>query len=286
MLYNYGIVEKIDLGKFEQHGLVIEGDRILSYSKLICPLDCKYCFTENLNDAQNSNAVYFPEKQFELLKESSEEIKTIMLGCDTEFFLNKNEALATIKRLSSLNKDISVITKLSLDSEFIENLKLVSNEMNNHGNKIVFSVSIPCFESSSKWEPKVPKVENRINTLKNVSNAGIWSMVAIRPLIPNIDKLEIDKIVDLTNPYVFGYYSGPLYVKDFNDELLSREELTELGCSFEEIEPHWMPKGNKFIKIENPNLMAYLQEKVRSFDKEFFEGAAQGIEFLRKIKNA
>lgn len=278
-------MEKPDFEKFEQEGLVIEGDRVLSYSKLICPLDCKYCFSEDLTNVQRGSTVYLSEEQFKLLQNLPENTKTIMLGCDTEFLQNKNEALDILKRLSVLGKDISVITKLILDDNFVESLRIISNEMKNNNNIIVFSTSIPCFDSSSKWEPKVPKVEKRIDTLRRIYNTGISSMVAVRPLIPNIEKSEIDKIIELTNPYVFGYYSGPLYMKDFDEELLQRNELEKLDCTFEKVEPHWMPKGNKFIKIENPELMAYLQGKVKSFGKEFFEGAAKGIEFLRKNKN-
>jgi DNA repair photolyase len=278
-------MEDMDIERFEKTGLVIEKDRVLSYSKLFCPLGCRYCFSKDLNDVQDSGAVYLSKEQFELLRDLPGKIKTIMIGCDTEFFLNKDKALAVLKRLSTLCKDISVITKLNLGNNLIENLKAISNEMGSSGNRIVFSVSIPCFESSYKWEPKAPKVENRIDTLKRVSDSGIDSMVAIRPLIPDIDKSEIDKIIDQTSSYVFGYYSGPLYIKDFNNGLLSKKELTELGCTFEEIEPHWMPRGNNFVKIENPNLMSYLHEKVKLSSKEFFEGAAQGTEFLRKSQN-
>lgn len=279
-------MERLSLEKFEKEGLVLEKDRVLSYSKFVCPMGCRYCFAENLDGIKNNSATYLSEKQFELLRDLPEEIKTIMLGCDTEFFQNRNEALAVLRRLSILGKDISVITKLDLDNIFVENLRTISDEMSSRGNLIAFSVSIPCFESSNKWEPKVPKVEKRINTLKRVSGAGIDSMVAIRPLIPNIEKSEIEEIINLASPYVFGYYSGPLYIKNFVDGLLSIEELTDLSCTFEEVEPQWMPRGNKFIKVENPGLMKYLQDQVRLSGKEFFEGAAQGMEFLRKTKNA
>jgi len=230
--------------------------------------------------------VYLSEKKFSLLKNLPEEIKTIMLGCDTEFLHNKDEAVRVLKELSTLGKDVSIITKLSLNDNFIKELKEISNEMSKRYNFIVFSVSIPCCESNKKWEPKVPSIEKRVDTLKKVSEAGIDSMVAIRPLIPNIHSHEIDKIIDLTNPYVFGYYSGPLYLKEFDDALLSKKESGDLKLNIEEVEPAWMPKGNKFIKVENPALMTHLEEKVRNTGKMFFEGAAKGIEFLRKNKNA
>jgi DNA repair photolyase len=278
-------MENMNMERFEKAGLVIDKERVLSYSKLICPLGCKYCFSDGISNAQEKSAVYLSEEQSDLLENLPDTVKTIMLGCDTEFFQNKQEAISTIKKLSVLGKDLSVITKLNLGDDSVENLKVISEDMNKRGNIVTFSVSIPCFESSYKWEPKAPKVEDRIETLKRISDAGIDSMVAIRPLIPNLDKSEIDKIIDQTNSYVFGYYSGPLYIKDFDNGLLSKTELTESGCSFEEIEPHWMPRGNKFIKIENPDLMSYLHEKIKLSGKEFFEGAAQGMEFLRKSKN-
>ena len=275
-------MENPNLETFEKEGLVIEKDRVLTYSELICPLGCRYCFAEKLSGVQKSDVSYLSEKQADLLKNLPEGIKTIMLGCDTEFFQNKDEAVEILKKLSTLGKDVSVITKLSLSDNFVEVMGNISDEMSKRDNRIVFSVSIPCFESSHKWEPNVPSPEKRIDTLKKVSKKGIASMVAIRPLIPNIQKSEIDKIIDSTSPYVFGYYSGPLYIKDFDNELLSREEIANLGLNSEEVEPKWMPKGNKFIMIENPDLMAYLREKVEKSGKEFFDGAVQGIEFLRK----
>lgn len=280
-------MEKPNLEKFDEEGLVLDKDRVLTYSKLVCPFECRYCFTEDLNSVQEKGVVYLSEKQHELLANLPEEIKTIMLGCDTEFFQNKDEAIDILKKLSGLGKDISIITKLSLSDNIVNELKAISNKLNNNNNRMVFSISIPCFDSSHKWEPKVPKVEKRIDTLKKISDTSIDSMVAIRPLIPNIQKSEIDNIIDLTSSYVFGYYSGPLYIKSFEDSgILSKEELIKPSCTFEETEPVWMPKGNKFIKIENSALMLYLQEKVKESGREFFDGAAQGIEFLKQNKNA
>ena len=34
---------------YEQHGLKIDRDRVLTYSQLSCPLECRYCFVNDLN---------------------------------------------------------------------------------------------------------------------------------------------------------------------------------------------------------------------------------------------
>jgi len=75
-----------DLEKFEEKGLKIDKERILTYSGLICPLNCKYCFTEDLSQKKEWSNEYLSEEQFDLLNELPKEIKTIMIGCDTEFF--------------------------------------------------------------------------------------------------------------------------------------------------------------------------------------------------------
>ena len=265
-----------------KEGLVVEKDRVLTYSKLVCPLDCKYCFAEKLTKEQSSNTTYLSKEQKELLKTLPENIKTIMLGCDTEFLQDERAAANILSNLSRLGKDISIITKLSLTDNFVDFLKELSNTMKKRGNFIVFSVSIPCFDSSLKWEPKAPRVKDRIKTLRKISGEGIPSMVAIRPLIPTLQESELDKILEATYPHVFGYYSGPLYLKDLGDGIISPEEVAKLNLKVEEASPHWMPEGNTFLKIENVPLMNYVRGRTKFYRQNFFEGAAEGMEFLRE----
>ena len=279
-------IEKIRIDSLSSNlakeGLVVEKDRVLTYSKLICPLDCRYCFVEKLNREQSSDAPYLSKRQQELLRTLPEDIKTIMLGCDTEFLQDEEAAADILKSLSGLGKDISIITKLSLTDHFVDFLKELSDAMRERGNFIVFSISIPCFDPSPKWEPKAPKVTNRIKTLQEISRRGIPSMVAMRPLIPTLQEFELDKILEATYPHVFGYYSGPLYLRDLNDGVISPEEISRLNLKVEKTDPRWMPEGNTFLKIENVPLMNYLKNKVKSYGQNFFEGAGEGTEFLRK----
>jgi hypothetical protein len=71
--------------KFTEQGLIIEKDRVLTYSKLVCPLECKYCFVEALKNDQQQRVAYLSEEQMALLNQLPQEVRTIMLGCDTEF---------------------------------------------------------------------------------------------------------------------------------------------------------------------------------------------------------
>jgi len=277
-------MENINLDIFEKNNLIIESDRVLVYSKIFCPLGCKYCFVEDLNKEEDRQNFYLSSNQLELLKKLPENIHTIMLGCDTEFFQDEKEAIKILKDVSVLGKDISIIIKLKLSDDIIKTIKEISDSMQLNNNILSFSISIPCFESSNLWEPNAPSVKERVETLKKVSEAGIPSMVAIRPLIPNISENEIDQIIQTTHSYVLGYYSGPLYLKDLDSGILTNKDIENSDLLISKTEPNWMPKGNIFLKIENPRIMLYLKGVIEKYNIILFEGAAQGTDFIKNNK--
>lgn len=267
--------------EFENHGLKIDKERVLTYSKLSCPLDCTYCFVDEMTQEQEKGVSYLNREQISLLKNLPEHIKLIMLGCDTEFFQDKKDALNVLNILKLLDKDISVITKLPLPKTYIKNIALVAKEIEKNGNIFSFSVSIPCIseESLLKYEPKVPSPEKRIETLKNVFNEDIPTMVAIRPLLPDIKDIELERVVDMTKTFVVGYYSGPLYLKqDKMKILLPNFEINQ------ETQPHWMLDGNYYQKVTRDNQMDFLISLVKKAGRQFFDGAAEGVDYMKKMK--
>ena len=202
--------------QFENAGLKIEKERVLTYSKLSCPLDCTYCFVDEMTQDQSRGVSYLNDEQLDLLKNLPEEIKLIMLGCDTEFFQNKEDSLNVLRKLAILNKDISVITKLPLSDSFLDEIKSMVDTLEKTDNIFSFSVSVPCLAESTieKYEPNVPHPMKRIETLQSAHEKGLYTMLAIRPLLPDATNEELEEIVKLTKDYCLGYYSGPLYLKE------------------------------------------------------------------------
>lgn len=271
-----------EAGEFEREGLKIDQDRVLTYSQLRCPLDCRYCFVDDMNFNQQKHVSYLSEKQQELIEELPENVNLIMLGCDTEFFQSKRGALAVLERLARQNRDISVITKLSLNREYISQLKEIDEKLRSHNNFLTFSISIPCWESAKVWEPKAPDPQSRAQTLKTAHQSGIQTLLALRPLLPTIPDEELKEIIDQTAEYTDGYYSGPLYLKELDEELVPVSVRPDLFI--EHLQPHWMPDGNMFYKIEKSGQMDVLRGIVSSHEKVLFEGAAEAIEYLKQEK--
>lgn len=265
---------------FERHGFKIDKDRVLTYSQLSCPLDCKYCFVDDMNSNQEKGVAYLTEEQLKIIGDLPEEIKLIMLGCDTEFFQHKEESLKILERIAQYKKDISVITKLPLSKDFVSKLKNIDLKLKENGNMMTFSVSLTSLDSAKFWEPHVPSPDKRIETLKNVYNSDIKTMVAIRPLLPAVPIEEIEELINKTKDYSVGYYSGPLYLKNLDEGLIGDKSSLHI----EELQPHWMPEGNTFYKIEKPGQMDQLISILDSYNKPLFEGAAEGMNYIKSYE--
>jgi DNA repair photolyase len=264
--------------KFEEEGFVFDKERVLIYSQLYCPLGCRYCFTGDLKSNQRKDVAYLSERQIELLKQLPNKVKLIMLGCDTEFFQDPANALRALERLSNLDRDISLVTKMYLAPNLIKKLKDLDNYLRNKGNSLTLSFSIPCMESAKTWEPKVTKPEMRIRSLRTAHDAELSTFVAIRPLLPMLSNDELCSIIESTSDFCKGYYSGPLYMKEVNPDLLG--DLPNLHI--EKIQPHWMPSNNIFYKVEKDGQMDFLRAIVGKSGHELFEGAAEAIGVINK----
>lgn len=103
-------------------------------------------------------------------------------------------------------------------------------------------------------------------------------MLAIRPLLPDVSDEELAEIVDLTKNFVAGYYSGPLYLNDDRISKLLPESIIEIEAR----QPSWMLDGNTFKEIEREGQMELLKNLVSSSGRQFFEGAADGMKFVRE----
>lgn len=266
----------MNFNNFEKRGLKIEKERVLTYSHLSCPLECRYCFVEDMTSNQQKNVSYLSVEQIKLFKKLPEQVKLIMLGCDTEFFQNKEDSLNILNQLSDTGRNISVITKLNLSKKFIEKIKLIENKLNKNGNFLTFSVSLPILNSFNKWEPKASSPNKRIETLINASKEKLKTLVAIRPLLPSVSNDELEEIILLTKDYCIGYYSGPLYLKTL--DLIKDENQKNL--TIEKVQPDWMPKKNIFYKIEKDNQMKELENILEKYNKKLFKGAAEASQYI------
>lgn len=98
--------------------------------------------------------------------------------------------------------------------------------------------------------------------------------------MPTINDDELEQIIKLTKDYCYGYYSGPLYLKDVkNNPLINLGDMSKL--KIERLQPHWMLKNNIFYKVEKDGQMQKLREIIENNGKVLFEGAAEATNILK-----
>ena len=103
-------------------------------------------------------------------------------------------------------------------------------------------------------------------------------MLAIRPLLPDATNEELEEIVKLTKDYCVGYYSGPLYLKEERINIFFPEHT---GAE-KEIQPKWMLEGNTYVPIIRDDQMDFLLRVLKKYNKKMFEGAADGMKYIRE----
>ena len=95
--------------------------------------------------------------------------------------------------------------------------------------------------------------------------------------MPDISVGELEEIVALSRDFVVGYYSGPLYLNDDRIAKLLPETIVEQEAR----QPHWMLDGNTFKEIKKEGQIEFLKSTVEKSGRQFFEGAADGMKYLR-----
>ena len=128
--------------------------------------------------------------------------------------------------MSKYKLDISLISKLA---KYVQ-----------YTNQVLYSTTITTIDKWETIEPNTVSPEERIKTCKEFKNQGIESNVLIKPFIPGMTDLELDKIIYLLKEYNITYcVIGKLYISDDILKSLGKDclintdvlELSTLDCN-------------------------------------------------------
>lgn len=264
-----------------------EQGRILTYGGRICPLGCKYCFDEPVDRRGLVQLESLQPLSAEgKVQPLPSEVSVVVPYCNTDLFIDRNEAQNNLNYWSRQGKDVAVSTKVLLNEKDLDWLLEIQQAMAKNGNVFVLSSSIPCLgpESTQHWEPDVAAPEKRIEALKLAHQKGLNNLVAIRPLLPDVSADELEKIVGSTHEYCSGYFAGSLRLKK-NDPLLAdlAKRVPDLNVS-KEAQVSWMPSGNKFCEVTRAGQEQELRNIISSHNQQLFSGVIEGVNFIKESK--
>lgn len=123
--------------------------------------------------------------------------------------------------LASHQFPVSVLTRSPLvlrDLDILEELDWV---------KVGMSItSVP----DRTFEPGVPPLERRIDTLRKLSRAGLTTFVSLAPVIPGIMKVDLDRLFqDLSEAGVSFVYFGILRFTGYEESRVMFEQAAQVS---------------------------------------------------------
>ncbi len=164
-----------------------------------CPFQCSYCYIEDMGFSF-SNPKPYPlsgrELAFALLLNPrflpGRTGTLLAIGAVSEPFIFFNNALDKLEWLAKLGNPIQFSTKQYISSVMAEKIKNISSKYNTPISPLVTIIS---FEFSDLLENKAPNPEKRLDSIKNLRDAGLSPILFLRPLIPGVNLHEVDSIL-------------------------------------------------------------------------------------------
>jgi len=160
-----------------------------------CPFGCVYCYIEDMGFKFGNpkpyplsgaelvyallNNKYFLPGKFGTL---------IAVGSVSEPFIFPNKALEYLENLAELGNPIQFSTKQYISSSLAEKIANISKEKGAPINPLVTIITL---SKANTLEKYAPSPEKRLDSIKNLRDAGLKPVLFLRPVIPGINDREI-----------------------------------------------------------------------------------------------
>jgi len=196
-----------------------------------CPYRCSYCYTHDmgLSTKPRPNPLSPEELTYAILANryfvSGRYGTLIAIGAISEPFIFPERAISYLQELSMLGNPIQFSTKSYLSSSY-------ANEISRLPAPINPLVTIVTTDLVDILEPYAPSVDKRLETIRNLSSAGLKTCLFLRPIIVGVNYREAKNIMEL------AYESGAqcVIIGSFRITYRIYLQLKNLGLDLEEVE--------------------------------------------------
>ena len=208
-----------------------------------CPHGCKYCyasFMKRFTGHKEEWGTFIDIKRCDKkINTKKLENKTVFLSSVTDCY-NKFEEKYKItreilKELINVNCNLNISTKSKLILRDIDLLKQMKN--------LTVSMSINTLDENFKNDmDNASSIKERLNTLKELHNNGIYTVLFMSPIFPYITNFK--EIIEISKEYIDEYWFENLNLRgDYKTKILSyiQEKYPKLINEYNDI----YIKGNR-----------------------------------------
>lgn len=249
-----------------------------------CPYKCNHCYTFCIgyNSLDSGNSV---KEIIQGLKK--EDFDIVYVSGHKENFVNPDDGMELCEQIfEKYNSDIMITTRSVFNQNQLDRIDILNKKMKEKNKDLFFCESIPALQSYKKLEPNiiVPSPVQRMDNLRKIYKLGIYTLLTIRPLCPDIyiPINEIIDIIEMSKQYTSVVLSSGIVV---DDEILHK--LVGFPKDFISQEKTLMPclKNNLSMRyVDVDKELEKIKEKCKEYGLPFFEHSLPAIEYLKEMK--
>lgn len=211
---------------------MVHSRKLVSFSGS-CPINCKHCYTHELNHGKYKSDMDEIPEIVEALNDGKP-FDIIYVSRSRENFIDEVAGVNLVTKLfEKYHKHIFVITRKILSDQCIDNIVSLNRKMKQEGLFFGMAVSVPARGSYSITEsPECIESPNaRCELIKKLHNNGITTILMARPVFPNrvIPTHEIISLIEEYSPYIDAVVSSGLAV---NDAILKQLNMVRADFQF------------------------------------------------------
>lgn len=241
-----------------------------------CPHKCMYCyavfmkrFTNHIEEWGEFVDVKICEKPLCVKKLFG---KNLVIGsvtdpyniCEKKYEITRN----ILEQIYSAPVSIDIITKSDLVIRDIDILSGMSN--------VKVAISLNSLDDSFRFdvEPYAPSVKRRINALKKLREAGIYTVLFMSPIFPDIS--DFKQIIDETKDFVCEYWFENLNLRaGYKQKVLEYiyKKYPDLKLLYQDI---FVFQNNEYWLSLHEKIEEYCKEKMLNYSIFFHYGRVRG----------
>jgi 8-oxo-dGTP pyrophosphatase MutT (NUDIX family) len=202
-------------------------------------------------------------------------------ACDTELLL-LSDWRNYLDELVSTEKIISFATKSEINGADLQFLREINEILMTNGKVLHIGITIVRLRDWKELEPRAPSPSARIATLRRLWEAGIPTIVVIRPMMPMVTPDEIEELVEKTHRFCHGYLSGPLYLTPAMEEYV---RCRNISFTVTERIAAWQEEQPRLRIVECADLEEYLRKAAESKGRRLFNNNVEAAVYCNDVLN-
>ncbi|MGE5829296.1 MAG: hypothetical protein ACM30G_13185 [Micromonosporaceae bacterium] len=238
-----------------------------------CPFACTYCFA-SFSQFQKPPTLADLSRDESLL----DGVDVIYPACDTDLFA-RPDALEILAQLVPHGRSLSISTKAHLSATKAASLARLHARLRDAGAVMKIGVSISTKHRVDEIEPRTPRYPKRIDTLAQLSGAGVPCALVLKPMLAEIPDSEYEEIVRDGAGFADAILVGDEWLEE-NDRAVRQPVGPAQGAHVVRRRVNWLDGQPEWLERSIPGRSARIRARCAELGLPFFDSDLDLMSFV------